>query len=203
MAAVWMQMQRLRAEAWSSVGAQWTEDALAALFSALIVAGSCWLAEWSADEFIRDRLWRGGLLTAKEGLAKPVRFQNFVYEMSGSPSRLQACVSFVLLESRLVCRQEGPSLWTWLWNSDAYPAVPSKCQVEMCLLMTTTPLCYRMDWWRNTQRTVTCSPPDHLSLFILQRVPPGTLLHCPQTKVHNFVRLMDKNYNDFDKHHII
>lgn len=116
-------------------------------------------------------------------------------------SLLEACVSFVLLGSRLASRQEGPSLWTSLWKSDAYPAIPSKCRVETCLLMTTTLLCCRMDWWGNTQRTVMCSQPDHLSRFILQRVPPGTLLHCPQTKVQNFVRLIDKNYKDYDKHH--
>lgn len=109
-------------------------------------------------------------------------------------SRLEACVSFVLLESRPVSRQEGPSLWTSLWKSDVYPAIPTKCQVETCLLMTTTPLCCQMDWWGNTQRTVMCSPPDHLSRIIPHRVPPGTLLHCPQKKVQRFVKSIAKNY---------
>lgn len=100
---------------WSLIKYWSTLDWRCCFFPALIVAGSCWPAEWSADEFVRDRLWRGGLLTAKKGLAKPVWFQNFAYgvfKISGSPSHLfvDARVSFVLLESRLVFRKEVPSL---------------------------------------------------------------------------------------------
>lgn len=94
---------------------------------------------------------------------------------------------------------QGPSLWTSLWMSDACPVIPPRCRVEMCLLMTTIPPSWQTDWWGNIRMTVIRSPtasPDCLPRFTLPKVPPDTLL---QTKVKDFfldISIVNHNKDD-------